>query len=148
MAGYDHVLLATDCADGNNKAGEHAVALAGRLNAKLSFLRVLEHLPQDIPVEPVPPEGVDKVKWFSDRALRELQQYAEQLGLPASVANIVVTTDSPEDEIIRYVTNHDIDLVVVCAHERHGMALFQRRTADNLVHNAPCDVLVVHTQNG
>jgi universal stress protein A len=37
-----------------------------------------------------------------------------------------------------------VDLLVVGARERHGLALFQGRTADMLIHNAPCDVLVVH----
>ena len=106
--------------------------------------RVLEHLPQDVPNEPVPPEDVDKIEWFTSRAQEELQQYAENSGAPADRANVVVTTDSPESEIIRFIRANDIDLVVVGAHERHGLALFQGRTADNLIHNAPCDVLVVH----
>ena len=107
-------------------------------------LKVLEHLPQDVPNEPVPPEDVDKIEWFTRRALEELQQYAESSGIPADRANVVVTADSPEQEIIRFIESNDVDLVVVGAHERHGLALFQGRTADNLIHNAPCDVLVVH----
>ena len=144
MTTYTHILLATDCATGSKAACEHTVALAGTLGAELSLLRVLEHLPQDVPNEPVPPEDVDKIEWFTSRAQEELQQYAENSGAPADRANVVVTTDSPESEIIRFIRANDIDLVVVGAHERHGLALFQGRTADNLIHNAPCDVLVVH----
>lgn len=144
MTTYRHILLATDCADGGSSACRKTATLAGNLGAEVSLLKVLEHLPQDVPNEPVPPEDVDKIEWFSRRALEELQQYAESSGIPAERANVVVTTDSPEEEIIRFIKSNGIDLVVVGAHERHGLALFQGRTADNLIHNAPCDVLVVH----
>jgi len=144
MKTYGHILLATDCSAGSRPVCEHSVALAGALGAELSLLRVLEHLPQDVPNEPVPPEDVDKIEWFTSHALEELQGYAQSSGASADRANVVVTTDSPESEIIRFVTAHDVDLVVVGAHERHGLALLQGRTADTLIHNAPCDVLVVH----
>jgi universal stress protein A len=144
MTTYRHILLATDCADGSGSACRHTATLAGNLGAEVSLLKVLEHLPQDVPNEPVPPEDVDKIEWFTRRALEELQQYAESSGIPAGRANVVVTTDSPEEEIIRFIRSNDVDLLVVGAHERHGLALFQGRTADNLIHNAPCDVLVVH----
>ena len=144
MKTYGHILLATDCSAGSRPVFEHSVALAGVLGAELSLLRVLEHLPQDVPNEPVPPEDVDKIEWFTARALEELQSYAQSSGVSADRANVVVTTDSPESEIIRFVTAHDVDLVVVGAHERHGLALLQGRTTDTLIHNAPCDVLVVH----
>jgi universal stress protein A len=144
MTTYRHILLATDCTDGSGPACRQTAALAGNLGAEVSLLKVLEHLPQDVPNEPVPPEDVDKIEWFTRRALQELQQYAESSGIPAERANVVVTTDSPEEEIIRFIKSNGIDLVVVGAHERHGLALFQGRTADNLIHNAPCDVLVVH----
>jgi universal stress protein A len=144
MKTYRHILLTTDCAAGSKSACEHTVSLAKSLGAELSLLRVLEHLPQDVPNEPVPPEDVDKIEWFTRRALDELRQYAENSGLPADRASVVVTADSPQNEIIRYVNANEVDLVVVGAHERHGLAFFQGRTADNLVHNAPCDVLVVH----
>ena len=144
MKKYRHILLATDCSAGSRHACEHTAALAGSLGAEVSLLRVLEHLPQDVPNEPVPPEDVDKIEWFTARALEELRQHAVDGGLAAERAHVVVTTDSPESEIIRFVNAHGVDLVVVGARERHGMALFQGRTADNLVHNAPCDVLVVH----
>jgi universal stress protein A len=144
MTTYRHILLATDCADAGSSACRQTATLAGNLGAEVSLLKVLEHLPQDVPNEPVPPEDVDKIEWFTSRALEELQQYAESSGIPADRANVVVTADSPEQEIIRFIESNDVDLVVVGAHERHGLALFQGRTADNLIHNAPCDVLVVH----
>jgi nucleotide-binding universal stress UspA family protein len=92
----------------------------------------------------VPPEDVDKIEWFTARALDELREYAQGGGIPADRASVVVTTDSPEQEISRFVSSNDVDLVVVGAHERHGLALLQGKTTDKLIHNAPCDVLVVH----
>jgi universal stress protein A len=144
MKTYRHILLATDCAADSEAIREHTVALAAGLGADISLLKVLEHLPQDVPNEPVPPEDVDKIEWFTGRALDELREYAQGGGIPADRASVVVTTDSPEQEISGFVRSNDVDLVVVGAHERHGLALFQGRTTDKLIHNAPCDVLVVH----
>lgn len=144
MKGYNHILLATDCSDGCRPVCDHTASLAKQLVAEVTLLRILEHLPQDVPNEPVPPEDVDKIEWFTGRARDQLREYAQSCGLSAERCHVVVSMDNPEHEIIRFIREHEVDLLVVGARERHGLALFQGRTADKLIHNAPCDVLVVH----
>jgi universal stress protein A len=141
---YKHILYATNGTAESDAAGERAAAVAGLFGARLSLLRVLEHLPFDEPVDPVPPEDVDQVTWYRKQALESLYEFARRFDIPESAANVVVTDTSPEKEIIRFVAKNSVDLVIVGAHERHGLSLFRGATTDTVVHNAPCDVLVVH----
>ena len=57
---------------------------------------------------------------------------------------MVASAAAPEAEIIRFAQEHGVDLLIVGARERHGVSLFRGATTDTVVHNAPCDVLVVH----
>lgn len=141
---YKHILYATNGTPESDAAGERAAALADLFGARLSLLRVLEHLPFDVPVDQVPPEDTEQVAWFREKALQSLYEFASRFDIPESAANVVVTNTSPEKEIIRFVGENTVDLVIVGAHERHGLSLFRGATTDTVVHNAPCDVLVVH----
>ena len=116
MKTYRHILLATDCAADSKAIREHTVALAAGLGADISLLKVLEHLPQDVPNEPVPPEDVDKIEWFTGRALDELREYAQGGGITADRASVVVTTDSPEQEISRFVNRLVPEIYVFKCH--------------------------------
>lgn len=144
MKGYQHILYATDGSAENRACGEQVARLAQVFNARISLLRVLEHLPFDVPVDHIPPENEDQIKWFRIKALESLCEFADRFGIPSVAANVVVTHTAPDQEIIRFVREHDVDLVIVGAHERHGLSLLRGTTTDAVVHNAPCDVLVVH----
>ena len=141
---YKHILFATNGTAECDAAGERAAAVAELFGARLSLLRVLEHLPFDVPVDQVPPEDAEQVTWFREKALESLYEFARRFDIPESAANVVVTDTSPEKEIIRFIAENSVDLVIVGAHERHGLSLFRGATTDTVVHNAPCDVLVVH----
>lgn len=141
---YKHILYATNGTAESAAAGERAAAVAGLFGARLSLLRVLEHLPFDEPVDPVPPEDAEQVAWYREKALDSLHEFTRRFEIPESAANVVVTDASPEKEIIRFVAENAVDLVIVGANERHGLSLFRGATTDTVVHNAPCDVLVVH----
>lgn len=144
MKDYQHILYATDGSTENNACGMQVARLAQLFNARISLLRVLDHLPFDAPVDQIPPEDEDQIKWFQIKALESLCEFAERFDIPPSAANVVVTSASPELEIIRFAREQEVDLVIVGAHERHGLSLFRGTTTDAVVHNAPCDVLVVH----
>jgi universal stress protein A len=144
MKNYQHILFASDGTAENEAAGEHAKKLAEVFTARISLLRVLDHLPFDEPVDRVPPEDADQVEWFKQDALESLCGFANRFDIPVAAVNVVVTELSPEHEIIRYARENDVDLIIVGARERHGLSLLRGATTDNVVHNAPCDVLIVH----
>lgn len=144
MQDYQHILVATDAADDSDKVAGRAARTAALYGSRITLLHVLEHLPTDIPVEPVPPEGVDKIEWFRNHALNKLEVLADQTGLSAAAITVAVTTDSARKEIIRFAQEQQVDLIIIGAHERHGIAFLHGATTDGVVHKAPCDVLLVH----
>jgi universal stress protein A len=142
MQDYRHILVAMDATEQSAKIVTRALKLATASGARLSMLKVLEHLPASIPVDPVPPEGVDKIEWFRNHARDELKEFARRLG--HSEIEINVAVGSPKDVIADFAREQAVDLIVVGAHERHGIALLWGSTTDSVLHHAPCDVLAVH----
>ncbi len=142
MENYKHILIATDSKEQSRQISQRAFKMSRAFGARLSILQVLEHLPADIPVDPVPPEGVDKIQWLQDYARDSLVAVAKDLGMEGADIHVVLGT--PKQEIARFAKEHDVDLIVVGAHERHGIALLRGSTTDSVVHKAPCDVLAVH----
>lgn len=144
MQDYQHMLIATDATADSDRVASRAARIAKIYGSRVTLLHVLEHLPTDIPVEPVPPEGVDKIEWFRNHALNKLEALADRSGLSAAGITVAVTADSARKEIVRFAQEQGVDLIIIGAHERHGMAFFHGATTDGVVHKAPCDVLLVH----
>jgi len=56
----------------------------------------------------------------------------------------VTTAISNSEGIVNYCHKHNVDLLVIGRHERHGIAAWlSGATADNILPNVPCDSLVV-----
>lgn len=146
MNSYNHILLATDGSSEHEAIGEHAMRLAQSFNARLSVLRILDHLAFEFSTDPMLPDDVDKIEWFTQSAQDSLNLFAEHIGIDAAQTHVRVTPGPAQREIISFAKEHNVDLIVVGAHERHGLALFREDTMDKLAHNAPCDVLVVHVE--
>ena len=61
-----------------------------------------------------------------------------------NVNSEVTTAISNSEGIINYCEKHNVDLLVIGRHERHGIAAWlSGATADNILPNVPCDSLVV-----
>ena len=144
MNDYQHILVATDATPESDRVAIRAARTAALNGSKITLLHVLAHMPTDMPVEPVPPEGVDKIEWFCNDARNNLEALARRTGLSAVDIAVEVTADSAKKEIIRFAHEHAIDLIIIGAHERHGIAFLHGATTDGVVHKAPCDVLLVH----
>jgi universal stress protein A len=138
------MLIATDATADSDRVASRAARIAQIYGSRVTLLHVLEHLPTDIPVEPVPPEGVDKIEWFRNHALNKLEALADRTGLSAAGITVAVTADSARKEIVRFAQEQDVDLIIIGAHERHGIVFLHGATTDGVVHKAPCDVLLVH----
>ncbi len=144
MNDYKHILIATDGTPDSDRVVGRAARTAELYGSRITLLHVLEHLPTDMPVEPVPPEGVDKIEWFRNHARDNLEALAARTGLSAAEIAVAVTADAARKEITRFAQEQGIDLIVIGAHERHGISFFHGATVDGVVHKAPCDVLLVH----
>lgn len=143
MNEYHRILVATDNSEQSRVVLGRARTLLQESDASFSLVQVLEHVSATVSSEVVPPEGMDKSEWLEFTARNRLSQLAEENQLPN--ADVVVVSGSPKEEIVRVAKNQHADLIVIGAHERHGLKRLRPSVTDSVVHHAPCDVLTVHT---
>ena len=136
---YRHVLVAVDLTKDSHKILERALQIADRNHAKLSIMHTLEPLGfaygGDIPMDLTSIQDQ-----LDDHAKQRLAEIAD-----AHVArdDQHVVVGMPDTEIHRYADEHDVDLIVVGSHGRHGFALLLGSTSTGVLHGAQCDVLAV-----
>ncbi len=140
------ILLPTDFSEPAKYAQAYATELARQFGADLHLLHVLPELTLPLPDAPD--------SWTTpDYALKAHLEAAERQlteGIPSdlqgegrtvrkAMAGIAV------QEIVKYATDHEIDLIVVGTHGRTGLfRLLLGSVAEKVVRLAPCPVLTVH----
>jgi len=135
---YDRILVATDDSDTARVAVDQAVSLAAVHGATLHALSVVYLRPS---LEP-------SVEVFHDR-LEELAATATahvaSAGADQGVEVVEATAEGlPHREILDYVADHDVDLVVVGTHGRTGLDhLLLGSVAERVVRHSPVPVLTV-----
>ena len=143
MSDYKNILVAADFSAAGEAAAKRAGKLAERFGASLTILHVLEHFPEDLPVDVIPPEDVDPQTYLIDRIRGQLEKLSAGIGLSGAALEIVVSTHSANREIVRYAQKNNIDLIVVGCHSQHGIMATLGATANGVMHAATVDVLAV-----
>ncbi|APE29957.1 universal stress protein UspA [Halomonas aestuarii] len=136
---YRHVLVAVDLTKDSHKVLERAMQIADRNKAKLSIMHTLEPLGfaygGDIPMDLTSIQDQ-----LDEHAKQRLAEIADP-HIPQENQHVVV--GMPDTEIHRFSEEHDVDLIVVGSHGRHGFALLLGSTSTGVLHGARCDVLAV-----
>ncbi len=143
---YQRILAATDFSPVATLALRRAHDLSQRFHAELHLIHVVAHFPQDIGVEWIPPEDVDPKRFYLQQAREHLQRLDEELGLNA-VRRVLFSPYSARHEIVAYAREHLVDLVVVGVRGHSLVETVFGSTADGVVRDAPCDVLVVRPRS-
>jgi len=139
---YKHILIATDSTEHGEAVAERGVALSKVFDARVTLLHVLRHLPEDIPAEAVPPEGIDKVEWLQEQARAHLADFGAKQSIKDF--DVRVAVGAPKTEIPRVAAEQGADLIIMGGHGVHGLEVITGTTTDGVVHHAACDVLAVH----
>ena len=125
------VLVATDRSETAERAVRFATEMAERYGAELFVLRVL-----------LSDEGTRA------EAARELAEYAESLAGERGRSSVVIGAD-PAEAIVESARREKADVLVVGSVGMTGRREFLLHNVPNRVsHNAPCTVVIVHTQRG
>jgi len=146
MSNYQHILIAADFSDHNNRVCEKGRAIADRNQAKLSICHIVEDFPiTDFAYEPMISVDIDMRDALLDSAKKQITELANTLEIPTE--NQWVEFGSPNRDIVRLSEENQIDLIVVGSHGRHGIQLLLGSTANGVLHHAKCDVLAVRLQD-
>ena len=143
------ILCATDFSLPAQQAQNYASALADKFRAELHLLHVV--------VEPLPLPGPKGSWMLPDAVLPSLIQNAE-LDLAASTEAVRLTTGSravctvktghPVEQVLKYVNDNEIDLIVIGTHGHTGLSrLLLGSIAEKIVRLATCPVLTVHPKD-
>lgn len=138
---YRHILVAVDLTEECDPVIKSAQNLATAVDAKFSLVHVVEPMAMafggDVPMD----LSLLQQQQF-EQARERLTTFAAQY--PALTAeNRHLTYGQPRQEIHRLAAEHACDLIVVGSHGRHGLALLLGSTANDVLHDAPCDVLAI-----
>jgi nucleotide-binding universal stress UspA family protein len=138
------ILYPTDFSEGSLVAVPMLVDLVKKYGAKLYILHVIYDIAKTSGWY-VPHISMDELyKDMEDAAKKELQRCCvEELRGYENIERVVMR-GVPDEEIIKFVSANNIDLIVMGTHGRKGLdrVLFGS-TAAKVVRNAPCAVLTV-----
>lgn len=117
---YDRVLVPTDGGPHSTAAARHAVELAERHGATLHSLYVVDTGTGWLTVSKA--EVRDALREVGEAAGREALRVVERLAADADVELVTAVREgSPDEAILAYVDEADVDLVVMGTHGRTGV---------------------------
>ena len=147
MEDYRHILAAVDYSASGEAAARRAAGLSRVLSAELTLLHVVEHFPEDMPVDTVAPEDADPTGYREGVWEARLAELASQLRVKDADTRVVFSKHSAKYEIQRVAEQVGADVIVLGARGHHMVRRLIGSTAADLVYRAPCDVVVVRPED-
>ena len=140
--GYDEILVPTDGSDAATAAVDDGLEIARTADARVHAVTVLDT--GDMAASPTlssPSEVVTHLEAERQDATDEIATRAREDGLEATTA---VLEGRPGSELLEYIDDHEIDLVVMGTHGRRGIdRLLLGSTTERLLRHASAPVLAV-----
>jgi nucleotide-binding universal stress UspA family protein len=137
---YKTILLTLDASPADRPIIDHIKQLAGILHSRIVLLHVATGAAAQFHAEDAAGEEVEKSRAYLESVRREF----EAAGVPA-VAE--VACGDPVREIIRWVDEHECDLVAMGTHGHKMLAdLFLGATASRVQHNISIPVLLLRAR--
>lgn len=147
MNTYKNVLVALDLTQSSEHVIQRALPYADAAKAALCFIHVIDYIPYMgfgegaliNPTYSLPREELES------NARQALQRVFSKLEI--NKPSLIIEFGSAATEIVRYANEHEVDLIVLGSHGRHGVKLLLGSTANAVLHHALCDVLAVRVED-
>ena len=137
-----HCLVPIDFSEYSLHALDYAVELAGKLDARLTLLHVIQSLPvggADMGVT-LPYAYIENLE---AELRRSLESYCERITAKGLLSASVIVHGVPFQEIIETARARQVDLIIMGTHGRTGILhVLLGSVAEKVVRLAPCPVLV------
>lgn len=144
MALYQHILIAADFSAHTDEVIQRAQSLAGP-ETQLCLCHIVEDFPlTDFAYEPMISVDSNMRESLLEAGQQQLAEVGKRYDIAAD--HQWVEFGSPGRDIVRIADEHDVDLIVVGSHGRHGIKVLLGATANAILHHAHCDVLAVRLQ--
>ena len=135
-------LVPIDFSEYANQALDYAINLAGKINARLTLLHVIQSIPLG---------GADMgvtlpytyVQDLEAEIMQSMESYRARVTAAGLAGEIVVVHGVPFHEILETAKTQQVDLIVMGTHGRTGLQhVLLGSVAEKVVRLAPCPVLV------
>jgi len=142
---FKKILIAVDNSEFSAHAADVGIELAKPLKAKIGFVHVFDPSVGPGTMWSVP---ADKLMEMSEReAKRLLAKFRERAALRSTVPEFLEAGGVPAAKIVDAAKKWPADLIVMGSHGRGKIGgLFLGSVSQEVLHHAPCPVLVVRTQ--
>jgi nucleotide-binding universal stress UspA family protein len=142
------IAFCTDFSENSNEAFELAVDLTGKYQGRLFMVHVVPPLVFPSPVMEEFISEQASLQFYKDALRWATEQiesvYLNKLGNTLQ-AEVRVLSGHPASEILNFLEQEGMDLVVMGTHGLAGLAhFFLGSTAEKVVRRASCSVLTVH----
>ncbi|WP_076410622.1 universal stress protein [Shewanella sp. UCD-KL12] len=147
---YKHILLSIALNNDSIKILEKAADVAKQNRAKLSLI----HIDLDIPHTYEGMLGADYQKQESiirEESITSMKRLLNALEIDVvhhyPVQNQVITSGDLDNEILDYIDNHDIDLLIMGHHKSNFLSQFMISPTEPVIRNMPCDLMFIKLDN-
>jgi len=144
---YDTVLIPTDGSPGTDTVLEHGLEFARRYDADVHVLYVVDRRQYLGAEDDVQADMAEDLRAEGEHAVAVAAEAAADVGLDAETA---VVEGVPDKDIVEYVEDNDVDVVVMGTHGRTGRDTVARlgSVTERVVKNAPVPVFVINLGDG
>jgi len=143
MPAYKSILLPTDFSEHSLRAAQRARALSAQYGAHLYVMHIVEDtIIFNQAYDPV----IADVRLHDEKLMQQandsMSKFVEFSGLGKD-ATLEVQWGNPKRSIISWAREKKVDLIVMGSHGRHGIGRLLGSISTSVMHQAPCDVLIV-----
>jgi len=140
---FKRILVPLDGSTMAERALAPAMALAEAMSAKVILLRVA--IPLSLNLDPRFYQFIIKTR--QDEAVRYLHSIQSHFNSSPVNLETQVIVGRGARSIINYAQENDIDLIVISSHGSSGINRWiYGSVADKVLHNAPCAIVLIHSQ--
>jgi universal stress protein A len=136
-----HILVPMDFSPPSDQAFTYAIELAGRLQARMTLLHVIQ-----MPALGAPVGGSLPVSYLQELEVNMgqlMEDYAQRVRDAGLICQTAIVHGAPFEQIADLAQSGDVDLIVMGTHGRTGLQhLLLGSVAERVVQMAPCSVLV------
>jgi universal stress protein A len=142
MATFSKILVPVDFSEHSAEALRQAREIAGRFNAELHLVTVVEPWPPAVTTAELYPVYREYVMEAHARATAQLNDLVASIAGSTPVQH-ATRAGHVQQEIVKYIEDNGIDLVVLGTHGRTGLShWFMGSVAEKVARFAPCAVLI------
>jgi nucleotide-binding universal stress UspA family protein len=136
-----HILVPMDFSTPSDQAFNYALELAGRLQARITLVHVIQ-----LPALGAPVAGSLPVSYLHDLEVKTaelMESYAQRVREAGLECDTAIVQGVPSQQITDLAHTSGVDLIVMGTHGRTGLQhLLMGSVAEKVVRMAPCSVLV------